>query len=55
MAQQILIVEDELELAKVLRDYLERSGYKARIVCDGDLANASIFSNITIPDLISHR
>ena len=31
----ILIVEDELELAKILRDYLEEAGFRVRIANDG--------------------
>lgn len=31
----VLIVEDEVELAQVLRDYLERAGHRVQIVHDG--------------------
>ena len=35
MSAGILIVEDELELAKILRDYLEEAGFRVRIASDG--------------------
>jgi two-component system alkaline phosphatase synthesis response regulator PhoP len=38
MAGKILIVEDQFELARVLRDYLEKAGFDALIVGDGPSA-----------------
>ncbi len=38
MAQSILIVEDELELAQILRGYLERAGFRVRTARDGPSA-----------------
>jgi two-component system alkaline phosphatase synthesis response regulator PhoP len=38
MAGKVLIVEDEFELAKVMRDYLEKAGFEAVIVGDGTSA-----------------
>ena len=35
MNASVLIVEDEAELAQVLRDYLERAGYRVQSVPDG--------------------
>jgi two-component system alkaline phosphatase synthesis response regulator PhoP len=35
MSGKILIVEDEFELARVMRDYLEKAGFEAVIVGDG--------------------
>lgn len=35
MAEDILIVEDEPKLAKLLRDYLEQSQYSTHIISDG--------------------
>ncbi len=42
MAQSILIVEDEPELAEILHGYLERAGFRVRTVHDGPAA-VSIF------------
>jgi two-component system alkaline phosphatase synthesis response regulator PhoP len=38
MTGKILIVEDEFELARVMRDYLEKAGFEAVIVGDGPSA-----------------
>jgi DNA-binding response OmpR family regulator len=38
MSHSILIVEDELDLAMVLRDYLERAGFRVQTVEDGAAA-----------------
>jgi DNA-binding response OmpR family regulator len=38
MAKMILIVEDEIELARVLRDYLEDSGFRVETAYDGPTA-----------------
>lgn len=38
MKQQILIVEDEPKLAKLLEDYLEKSGFETRVIADGQVA-----------------
>jgi len=35
MNARIVVVEDELELAKILRDYLEAAGFDVRIATDG--------------------
>ena len=36
MRQRVLIVEDEAKLAGVLVDYLERSGYRAEVISNGN-------------------
>jgi two-component system alkaline phosphatase synthesis response regulator PhoP len=38
MASTILIVEDEVELAQVLRDYLERAGFRVQLATSGAAA-----------------
>ncbi len=38
MASTILIVEDEFELAQVLRDYLERAGFRVQLASNGSTA-----------------
>ncbi|HEY69500.1 MAG TPA: response regulator transcription factor [Anaerolineae bacterium] len=38
MARMILVVEDEIELARVLRDYLEDSGFRVETAYDGSTA-----------------
>jgi two-component system alkaline phosphatase synthesis response regulator PhoP len=38
MTMTVMIVEDELELAQVLRDYLEKAGFRALIYTDGQAA-----------------
>jgi DNA-binding response OmpR family regulator len=38
MASLILIVEDEIELAHVLRDYLEKAGFRVQTVASGTAA-----------------
>lgn len=50
MNELILIVEDEPQIAKLARDYLERSGYKVLIATDGNLALAT--ARREKPDLI---
>ncbi len=50
MAENILIVEDELELAQVLRDYLERAGFQVEAVTNGPAA-LSLFEHRS-PDLV---
>jgi two-component system alkaline phosphatase synthesis response regulator PhoP len=50
MSQSILIVEDEIELAKVIRDYLEKAGFRVDSVGDGPTA-VSAFQH-TPPDLV---
>jgi len=50
MGAQILVVEDEAELARVLRDYLERAGHRVALAYDGSSA-VSIFQHIR-PDLV---
>ena len=39
--QRILVVEDEMQIARTLRDYLEVAGYEVTIVGDGGAALAS--------------
>ncbi len=39
--QQILVVEDEMMIARTLRDYLELAGYAVTVVGDGSAALAS--------------
>ena len=34
--EQILIVEDEIKIAEVLKDYLDRSGFRTSIMSRGD-------------------
>jgi DNA-binding response OmpR family regulator len=50
MAQTILIVEDELELVQVLRDYLEKAGFQVEAVSNGPSAISNIQHRS--PDLI---
>jgi len=38
MQQNILIVEDEPKLAKLLEDYLQKSGFETRVIADGQVA-----------------
>ncbi len=40
MSQKILVVEDELEIVKVVRAYLEQSGFRVLTASDGQLALA---------------
>ena len=35
MSQNILIVEDEIKISQLLRDYLEKSGYKVSCLDNG--------------------
>lgn len=46
----VLIVEDEAKIARVVRDYLEQSGFAASIAADGEAAMAN--ARATKPDLI---
>jgi DNA-binding response OmpR family regulator len=48
--QQILVVEDEMKIARTLRDYLEVAGFEVSVVGDGSAALASARGNR--PDLI---
>jgi two-component system alkaline phosphatase synthesis response regulator PhoP len=50
MQELVLIVEDEIELAEILRDYLERAGFHALKVHDGTAA-ISTFQHKR-PDLV---
>ena len=50
MAALILVVEDETELARVLRDYLERAGYRVEMAYDGTSA-ISVYQH-SRPDLV---
>ena len=40
--QRILVVEDEMQIARTLRDYLEVAGYEVTVVADGGAALASL-------------
>ncbi len=46
----VLVVEDEIEIARVVRDYLDRAGFEVIVVGDGGSAVASIRS--AKPDLL---
>jgi DNA-binding response OmpR family regulator len=46
----ILVVEDEMKIARVVRDYLERAGFTVIVTADGEAAIASARSET--PDLI---
>jgi DNA-binding response OmpR family regulator len=48
--QRILVVEDEMQIARNLRDYLEVAGYEVTVVGDGAAALASTRGNR--PDLV---
>ena len=50
MAQMILIVEDELDLVQVLRDYLEKAGFQVEAVSNGTAALSTIQHHS--PDLV---
>lgn len=50
MAYRILIVEDERELAEILRDYLEVEGYEVAMALDGE-AGLELFRKVQ-PDLV---
>jgi DNA-binding response OmpR family regulator len=46
----VLVAEDEIEIARVVRDYLARAGFEVIVVGDGDSAVASVRS--ARPDLL---
>jgi DNA-binding response OmpR family regulator len=46
----VLVVEDEIEIARVVRDYLDRAGFEVIVVGDGGSAVASVRS--AKPDLL---
>jgi DNA-binding response OmpR family regulator len=46
----VLVVEDEIEIARVVRDYLHRAGFEVIVVGDGGSAVASVRS--ARPDLL---
>ena len=48
--QRILVVEDEMQIARTLRDYLEVAGFEVTVVGDGSAALAS--ARGTRPDLV---
>jgi DNA-binding response OmpR family regulator len=48
--KQILVVEDESRIARIVRDYLERAGYSVAVVGNG--VDALAFVRIRRPDLI---
>ena len=46
----VLVVEDEMEIARIVRDYLSRAGFEVIVVGDGDSALATVRS--ARPDLV---
>ena len=48
--QRILVVEDEMQIARTLRDYLEVAGFEVTAVGDGESALAS--ARGSRPDLV---
>jgi DNA-binding response OmpR family regulator len=48
--RHILVVEDEMKIARVVRDYLEHAGFGVTVTGDGDAALAS--ARGTKPDLV---
>ena len=50
MQQQILVVDDDPTIVKVLRGYLEQAGYTVRSAYNGEAALQAIFSYK--PDLL---
>jgi DNA-binding response OmpR family regulator len=48
--KQILVVEDEARIANIVRDYLERAGYRVAIADNG--TDALVFARSRRPDLI---
>ena len=50
MSQTVLVVEDEIDLAQILVDYLKRDGFSATTIADGEVALATLSK--TPPDLL---
>jgi CheY-like chemotaxis protein len=48
--KQILVVEDELKIARIIKDYLENSGYQVTIISHGNEVLPQIQKSM--PDLI---
>jgi DNA-binding response OmpR family regulator len=48
--KQILVVEDERRIAQIVRDYLERAGYRVTIASSGP--EALVAAQARVPDLI---
>lgn len=48
--KRILVVEDEMKIARLVRDYLEHAGFDVTVAGDGDAAVASVRGNR--PDLV---
>lgn len=48
--KQVLIVEDEQQLASLLKDYLEQSGYETHIITNGNEVETWVRANM--PDII---
>jgi DNA-binding response OmpR family regulator len=48
--KQILVVEDETRIARIVRDYLERAGYRVAVAGNGN--DALAFARSRHPDLI---
>jgi two-component system, OmpR family, response regulator BaeR len=52
MAERILIVEDEVKLAALLRDYLAKEGYEVSVVHRGDEVGAKPAADLVLLDLM---
>lgn len=46
MQKQILVVEDDIDLAKILKATLEQNGYKVRVALDGAEALDAILKDV---------
>ncbi|OGX38579.1 MAG: hypothetical protein A3C53_04350 [Omnitrophica WOR_2 bacterium RIFCSPHIGHO2_02_FULL_68_15] len=46
MAKQILIVEDDIDLAKILKTILEQNGYRTRVALDGAEALDAVLKDV---------
>ncbi|HSJ58575.1 MAG TPA: response regulator, partial [Anaerolineae bacterium] len=50
MAHTILVVDDETRIVTLVRDYLERAGYRVLTAADGETALATVRAER--PDLV---
>ncbi|HUB06101.1 MAG TPA: response regulator [Myxococcales bacterium] len=50
--RQILIVDDEIDLARLLAEELERVGHRARVAADGAEGLAYLRNAVPLPELI---
>src|SRR5215203_4012825 len=50
MMKSILVVEDEPEIARVIRDYLQAAGFTVSVAADGETALQS--ARVSRPDLV---